>query len=858
MNKFLIFTVSLILAQNLVFAGEKYNLAKIDIAGPSDTEILASLGIDIVGLKPGLYAEAVLRDRDFASLGAMGFYPQIIIEDLENYYKSNMAGEGIFGDYLTYSEALTSMDSVSGAHPQIVSQRFILPNNTGDNTWDGNQVWAVKVSDNVSVQEDEPEVMICALHHAREPIGTSIAIYFLHWLSDNYGTDVEATWIVDNRQVWIVPIVNPDGYIYNEVTSGYGGMWRKNRRNSGGGNYGVDPNRNYSYMWGYDNNGSSNDPSSETYRGPSGASEPEVQSMINFYLGHEIRSCIDYHSYSQFYLYPWGYINQPTEDNWKFDSLTRMMASSNGYQCGRPGQLLYDVNGGSFDFGYGDTLKPKIFHVSPEVGTAFWQDDMIDGQISENHLANLITCWTAGLYLKTLNVGTSTEKEHNEAVQPGDTVSISLELFNYAAFDTGFAVSSCIYSDDPYVELIDPVSSYGEILPVQKKNNGSDELLVYVTPETPQGWIANMNAVITAQGDYLSESPFNFMVGTPPNGFFEDFESGSSNWTLQGIWQLRTNYSHSPSHSLGTGAYGNNQNISATMANGVDFPVSLSFWTLYDLEDGYDYGYVEISSTENPTWTNILTVNGEGHYTWEHKELSLSDYSSQHNVKIRFRLYSDVYITNNGWYIDDLVVMNSSFGDSVPSAPTPVSPANGGIVTGNTELTVANSTDPNGLSLTYSFKVYSDSLCVNVVREVFGVSQGSGGQTSWQVTPSLPVGTYYWRSYADNGHYRSLLSEKWMFGVSASVEETPLSVNGYNIYQVSNDKFHLDLPYDCSLNIKYFDVTGRIADENEINLSKGSHILQTSGLPAGVYFIRVIISSPDGSTEESFRMNVIN
>lgn len=839
------------------FAADNYNLVRFNISGPSDLQRIASLGLDIVHVKQGYYAEAVVRDLELEKLQAQGIFPEIIIEDMTDYYRRNKTGEGIFGNYQTYSEVLASLDSVSNAHPQIVSQRIILPNNTGDNTWDGNQIWAIKVSDNVGVQEDEPEVMICALHHAREPIGPAICVHFLHWLADNYGTDEDATWIVDNRQVWIVPIVNPDGYVYNETTYGYGGMWRKNRRNSGSGNYGVDPNRNYTYRWGYDNNGSSPDPSDDTYRGPSAASEPEIQSMINFYRNHEFKSCIDYHSHGGLYLIPWGYINQPTADEWVFDSLTHMMASANGYSCGRPGELLYNVNGGSIDFGYGDSLKPKIMHVSPEVGTAFWQDDMMESQIAENQLANQIVCWTAGLYLRAVEVTADKKDLSIKDAEPGDTVSLSVEILNYAAFDTGFSVSVSLSTDDPYVEFIDATASYGNMNPLQKKNNGSDSLIFAVSPETPQGWIVVIEVTATAQGGYKSVSKANLMVGIPQNGFYDDFESGSSNWSLAGIWQLRTTYYHSPTHSLGTGTYGNDQNISATMSSGVDFPVSLGFWTVHDLENGYDYGYVEISSSENPAWVNLLSVNGENQFTWQYKEVDMSGYASHHDVKVRFRLSSDSYITGGGWYVDDIALLSSSYMDSVPSAPSPVSPANGSTVTSQAVLIVGNSSDPNSLPLTYAFKVYSDSFCTDLVRVQTGIVQGGGGQTSWVISPSLPVGTYYWRCYADNGHFRSLMSDEWSFGVASSVEESQQNMERFSCGQYGFRGYYLHLPFDCIVSIDFFDITGRNVRNSTMNMSQGMHSFESKNLPGGVYFVKVKIEGADGRRESSFRFNVL-
>ena len=117
------------------------------------------------------------------------------------------------------------------------------------------------------------------MHHAREIMTVEMCLYFARYLCENYGTDPVATFLVDNRQIWFVPIVNPDGFVYNEDNDpDGGGMWRKNRRPGGGGCYGVDNNRNYPYMWVGD--GSSGNPCDDDYRGPSAGSEPENQALM--------------------------------------------------------------------------------------------------------------------------------------------------------------------------------------------------------------------------------------------------------------------------------------------------------------------------------------------------------------------------------------------------------------------------------------------------------------------------------------------------------------------------------------------------------------------------------------------------
>jgi murein tripeptide amidase MpaA len=90
-----------------------------------------------------------------------------------------------------------------------------------------------------------------AVHHAREPMSMSQLIFFMWHILENYNTDKDIKTLVNSTELYVVPCVNPDGYVYNQGTNpSGGGMWRKNRRNNGNGTFGVDPNRNYAYKWG--------------------------------------------------------------------------------------------------------------------------------------------------------------------------------------------------------------------------------------------------------------------------------------------------------------------------------------------------------------------------------------------------------------------------------------------------------------------------------------------------------------------------------------------------------------------------------------------------------------------------------
>ncbi len=171
-------------------------------------------------------------------------------------------GFGSMGGYYTLAEIEADLDEMFQLYPSLITQKFSIGTSI-----EGRTIWAVKISDNPNISENEPAVGFDALVHAREPQSMATQMYFMWYLLENYGTDPEATYLVNNREIYCVPCFNPDGYEYNRQTDpNGGGYWRKNRRDNGGGCYGIDLNRNFGYMWGYDNIGSSPDPCSETYQ----------------------------------------------------------------------------------------------------------------------------------------------------------------------------------------------------------------------------------------------------------------------------------------------------------------------------------------------------------------------------------------------------------------------------------------------------------------------------------------------------------------------------------------------------------------------------------------------------------------
>jgi hypothetical protein len=162
---------------------------------------------------------------------------------------------------------------------------------------------------NEKIKGDKPQVLFVATHHAREWVATEMAMRLIKYLTANYGSDARVTELLDNVEVWIMPVGNPDGYQYTFTNER---LWRKNLRDNDGdgqitGNDGVDINRNFAAHWGLDNEGSSPDPQDATYRGTAPNSEPETQALVDFIQDNDFKFILSYHTYQNLILYPWGW-----------------------------------------------------------------------------------------------------------------------------------------------------------------------------------------------------------------------------------------------------------------------------------------------------------------------------------------------------------------------------------------------------------------------------------------------------------------------------------------------------------------------------------------------------------------------
>ncbi|HHE47165.1 MAG TPA: hypothetical protein ENL08_05645, partial [Bacteroidetes bacterium] len=278
-------------------------LAEVALISRSDLDRLLRGGFDITCVSGGNMAEVVLHNEtDVELLNETGLHYMITNRNIEAFLADRLGGRrDDMGGYRTYDEIVEEMASIHDDFPDIAGELVSI-----GETIEERDIWAFKISDHPEEDEDEPEILYSSLIHSREVITAEVLFNYIYYLVDNYGRDEAVTELVDTRQLWFILCNNPDGYVKNEEDHpDGGGMWRKNcRRNDDGDIIGVDLNRNFGYMWGYDNIGSSPDEGRDTYRGTGPFSEPESQAVREFVNDHNFGISMYFHSWGDLVLYP--------------------------------------------------------------------------------------------------------------------------------------------------------------------------------------------------------------------------------------------------------------------------------------------------------------------------------------------------------------------------------------------------------------------------------------------------------------------------------------------------------------------------------------------------------------------------
>ncbi len=646
-----------------------------------------------------------LNSKEFSDLQNSGLRYEVLIPDWQQYYnnlptlrpeeKSEFLREskekygiegfgfGSMGGFYTFQEAINQLDSLHARFPNIITQKFQI-----GETENGRPIWAAKISDNPNVSEPEPRALFDGLIHAREPISMMTVLYAMYYLCENYGDDPEVTYLVNNREIFFIPVVNPDGYEYNRIDEpGGGGMWRKNRKNSGGGAYGVDLNRNYGYMWGYDNTGSSPTPSSETYRGPSAFSEPEVAAIRDLTIVNGFRSYVNFHSYANAMLYPWGYINQVTPDNAIYSDFCSYMSQFNGFEYGNGGTILgYNSNGSSRDWFYGEqTTKPKTFGYTFEIGgdaDGFWPaQSRIFPLVQLNLRPILFKSWVAGEYVSLFSPGFD-----REYFNPGDVVSL-IPVFKNRGLSNAADVTVELTAVSSDLTIINGVV---QILNIASQDTSAvnQPLNFSIAPDASFSQQHKLLVRTKKDNVTMSQDTLSITLGVPNYLFIDSTENPLTHWTITATpvsspkWEATTTSFVSAPVSFTdskSGMYSNNATVTMTSTTPIDLSMvnnpKLTYWLKHDIESNWDYAQVMISTNGGTLFTPLAgryTTMSSGTFqppnqpvydgvqaAWVQEEISLLPYSGQ-QILLRFKLVTDGTQQKDGIYLDDIGIIGYS------------------------------------------------------------------------------------------------------------------------------------------------------------------------------------------------------
>lgn len=539
---------------------------------------------EIVGSKIDKSFDVIIPRYKLKNFDILKIDYEILILDVEKY------DNFVRGSYHTLAQIESTLQSIATNYPSITSLYSI------GTTYEGRNIWCLEITDNPGIDEGEPGVLYMGLHHAREWPTVEICLYIANQLTSQYGSNPDITDVVNNRRLWLVTCVNPDGYYY---CHDLGNDWRKNRHPYPGG-IGVDLNRNYGGSsngdpwgaWGSAFQGATTHyPSQEVYCGPMPFSENETQAIKDILINNEINALISWHTHGELVLWPWGYTPTHAPDYNYLSQIGQQIASLITRQSGSgtytPQQAcsLYPTTGDTIDFSYG----------------------------------------------------------FGQYVQGRPTFAYTIEACS--SFHP-----SASYLDQICIENFD-----GALYLLQEADNIRDTVIPSVIPpvidELPVDTDGDFTVSWQEKNPQANPQYFQLDELTGLNLHIDNVESSSDLWNLDGF-TISTARSYSTSHSYKSR---DSNNDVSTMTTVSPLPVAeamkLSFWCWYNIENNYDYAFLEVSKNER--YFDVLDKYTGSSNGWIYKEYDLDNYNNE-SIFIRFRYETDSYTLEEGFYIDDI------------------------------------------------------------------------------------------------------------------------------------------------------------------------------------------------------------
>lgn len=630
-----------------------------------------------------------LPESEIAQMRDDGLEVKVLIEDMAQWYAERLKQKGgaesranqcigqaesdpqnfhlgSMGGYLTYEEILQELDEMGAAYPSIFKARSGISNFT---THQGRPIYYVKISDNADTDEIEPRVLYSAHIHAREAITSMQLLYYMWYMLEQYALNPEIKYLIDNSEMYFVPVLNPDGFKRNQTNNpNGGGMHRKNMRNVGSTNPGVDLNRNFDIYW--NTTGVSANTNNDTYPGPSAASEPETQAYKWLADHCDFSASLTHHAYANQLLFPFGYDYVPTPDSAFFQDFTAEMVSVNGFE-NTQSVNLYPASGDTDDWLYTATAdKPKVYAMTPESGgngDGFWPAQNRIFPMCRNNLK-------MNLDLVRFATKTAVVKEKSSLFLAQQQSHIAFDFKRFGLINATYTLS------------LEPISSAIASVGAPKVYSNTTQLQVYsdsialniaggTLEGTPIEFVLKLD-----NGDFIFRDTIQKIYGIGNEIFFDDASQLSAYSQTGGTWSTTgstyvsapTSITDSPS-----GNYANGLTKRIFISNPIALHGSaailgsgLHFWAKWNIEKGYDYVQVEASDDNGQSWTPLCgkytkpgTVNqdeGKPLYdgvqdSWVKEEIDLSAYLGS-DIQIRFSLITDGGVRRDGFYFDDLKI----------------------------------------------------------------------------------------------------------------------------------------------------------------------------------------------------------